>query len=352
MTFDVDSMIQALDVEQVLSEIGIDIDRRKNKNGWELYFDCINAGHDDDKKNMSMAEVGQYKGLFYCWKCKLRGNIIQVIQYFLNLDFRQCLDWIQNRTGVGEILGIEALKYKIKKEKLNYGHVQRSEELPIFDLPSDYARCGDGFDITVEAEAFLHTRRIGKGSWRKFQIGVSNHQQIGYSITVPIFSGDRIVSIFYCQPKSGGEKRYPTGAPQGEILFNYDECFKVGRYVLVESILDVILLDSLNLGPAASCFTNMVSDAQIDLLKLIQNGSIFPDRDSKYGWELVNRMVRGLDKSLYLILPPLGKDPGDCEDWEIVDSYAQKQRYCDWEVHAYLSNAPDPQGNVIGLKKK
>ena len=350
--FDVDAMIQAADLEVMLTEMGMEPKRRKNKNGFELYIHCFNPQHQDNQRKMSMAEAGKFKGLFYCWSCKFRGNIVQIIQHFMGLQFQEALSWMRDKTGVGELLGTQSLIYKVKKEKLNYGVTTQSEELPTFQMPEDFTACEEGHRQTAETEKFLASRGINSDTRRKFGVGCSHHSGIGYVATLPIIHDERLASIFFAQPFGGGLKRYPTNSPQGLILFNYDECKKKGSYVMVESILDVLKIDSLGLGPAMACFTNMVSDQQLDLLKPFKRHAVFPDMDSERGWDLVTRMVGGLDKSVELILPPIGKDPGDCEDWEIVDAYAQSKSYADWEVDSYMKNAAPVTGKVIGLKKK
>jgi len=350
--YDVDAMIQAADLEAMLTELGMEPVRRKNKNGFELYFHCFNPEHSDDQRKMSMAEAGKYKGLFYCWSCKFRGNITQIIQHFAGVNFHTALEWMKNRTGVGELMGTQSLIYKVKKEKLNYGHVAQSEMLPTFELPEDFKPCCAGHADALPVERFLLSRGIREESMQKFGVGVSIYRGLGHVVTVPIRFQGQIHSIFFAQPWTGGEKRYPKDSPQGDILFNYDECLEYDRYAMVESVLDVMKIDSLSLGPAMACFTNMVSDRQIDLLKPFSNHAVFPDMDSERGWDLVTRMVGGLDKSVRLILPPVGKDPGDCEGWEVVDSYAQCKSYADWEVERYISSTNKPAGNVIRLKKK
>ena len=352
MMFDVDTLIQAADIESILIELGIQPVRRQNKNGYELYFYCFNPEHDDTKRKMSIAEAGKYKGLFYCWSCSLRGNIIQIIRHFTGKSFNDALQWMQERTGVGELLGIESLIYNVKKQKLNYGQEDLDVELSTYDLPSSYVKCYSGHPVTRPAEDFLSERNIGRQTALKFEVGVSDHPKIGYCITIPIKFKGNIHSIFFAQPVSGGLKRYPVGSPQGHILFNYDECVERDKYVLVESILDVLMLDTMGLGPGMACFTNMVSDAQVDLLKSFKNHCVFPDRDSPRGWDLVARLVSSLDKSVKLILPPDGKDPGDCDPWEVVDSFAQAKSYADWEVNAYMVERARDTPNVARLHKK
>lgn len=347
---DVDAMIQAADLESMLVELGLEPVRRKSKRGFELYINCFNPNHDDNKRKMSMAESGQYKGLFNCWSCHFQGNIIQIAQCFLNFSFQEALAWMQTKTGVGELLGTESLIYRVKREKLNYGVQERLRLLPEYNC-EEYRSDDIAESFRQHVRCYLGSRRITQETCSKYGVDVGVHSQIGRCIVTPVIFKGRCHSIFFCEAKDGGAKRYPQGAPQGEILFNYDECIEDGSYVMVESILDVLMIDSLGLGPAMACFTNMVSSKQLELLKEFPTHAVFPDMDSPRGWDLVTRMVGGLDKSLELILPPDGKDPGDCEPWEIVQSYAQRKRYSDWEVDCFISNTQQHNSKVIRLYK-
>lgn len=353
MTFDLnlDAMIQAADLEVMLADLGIEVEPRRNKRGVELYFKCINPEHDDDGKKMSMAAQGQYKGLFYCWKCKLRGSIIHIIQHKLDLGFMQAQTWMNQKTGVGAMAGIESLKYQLKKAKLNYGVEQVEKRLPVYDLPATYQTIQSPNAFAEYARAYLHSRQISDQTQAKFHVGISEHKDLGWCITIPIIFRGQLHSIFFCQPKNGGLKRYPKDSPQGDILFNYDECLHHDSFVVVESILDVLMIDSMGYGPALACFTNMVSDTQVDLVKHITTKTVFPDRDSQYGWLLVNRLVERLDKSLNLVLPPLGKDPGDCTAAEIRTAFLHSESYADWEVANYMRETAAQPVKATQLKK-
>ena len=96
----------------------------------------------------------------------------------------------------------------------------------------------------------------------------------------------------------------------------------------------------------------VLSVSRSKLLKPFGKHAVFPDRDSPRGWDLVTRMVSGLDKSVELILPPVGKDPGDCDCWQVVDCYAQSQRYSDWEVDNFISNVTQATGMATRLNKR
>ncbi len=351
--FDVDAMTQAAQLGEILDSLGVATTRRRNRRGFELYFKCINPQHNDTDAvgKMSMADEGKYKGLFNCWACPVRGNIIQLIQHFCNIEFHAALVWLESRVGVGVLLGTQSLIYKLRKEKLNYGVKEQEEDLPVYELPANYTQCDMGHRYAKVAERYLRGRGIDEETSKRFQVGVCKHSQIGYCLVIPVWFDGQIRSVFYGQPVDGGEKRYPAGSPQSYIIFNWDAAVLSKQYVMVESVLDVLMLDSLGIRHATACFTNMISDRQLELCQQAEIHAVFPDRDSPRGWDLVDRMVTALDKSLQLVLSPLGKDPGDCEAWEIIDAYAKRQRYCDWEVDNHISHSHIAPSSVTMLKK-
>ena len=349
--YDVEAMIHAADLEAVLGGMGVTTSRRRNQRGYELYFNCINPEHEDTGMKMSIAEEGRHKGLFNCWSCKSNGNIIHIIQHFCKVNFVGALEWLQNRVGVGELQGTESLIYRLKKDKLNYGATEDQPDLGVYELPADFVPIDGGRFSKAARDYLVNSRRIDLATCNHFGVGCCNHPQIGYAIAIPIYFDGAIRSVFYGQPVDGGDKRYPAGAPQGKITFNWDKAIELNRYVMVESILDVLMMHSMGIPHGTACFTNMISDAQLELCKSIGSHSVFPDRDSPRGWDLVDRMVGNLDKSVEIVMPPLGKDPGDCEAWEVVEAFANRRRYSDWEIDNYMRHNNKPTGIVNTLKK-
>ena len=332
MTVDVEIVLQNADVGVVLNQLGIDWDRRNSKRGHELYFACPTNNHSDDptKKRCSVAELGKYKGQFNCWACDFHGNLIHLIRFMHNCNFKQALSFLENQFGSAELLGIDALNFRLRMSKPEYD-VKGS--LKTFDLPRDYTPILEvNTDATHHARRWLQDERfITPAAMERFEVGVSSIGEHGLMIVIPIrFKGD-LNSIFYAQPFKGGLKRYPKNSPQGHILFNYDRCRESDSYIMVESVLDVITIWSITGCDAMACFTNMISDEQIDLIRGFEEHGVMPDLDGKRGWDLVQRMVPHIGKGLWLYFVPLGKDPGDCDVHEITNAIHQRVRYCDYE---------------------
>ena len=350
---DTSAVIDACDINAVLSELGVDTERRESARGYELYFHCFNPGHDDTTRKMSISDDGKYKGLFNCWACGLKGNLVQAVQYLKHTNYQQALLWLSEHTGVGELDSTESLIYQLKKDKLNYGKEEVKEEVKEVTLPESFRLLESGdSQIYRSARKYCTDRNISPATTEKYAVGISRYGEAGWWLTIPIKFRGTTRSIFYCELKDGGKKRYPKGSPQGQIIFNYDEALAHGEYIMVESILDVLTIDSAGYGPAVACFTNMITDSQLKLLRPFPIHRVMPDRDSNHGWDLVTRMVAGLDKSLEVALVPLGKDPGDCVEAELRDAFLALRRYSDIEVDSLLQRVHNPVKTVDDIKKK
>lgn len=349
---DVGALIQRCDIASVLGRLGISYERRKNKNGHELYFCCPTNNHQSnpDKKRCSIAESGKYKGMFNCWACDFHGNLIQLVQFITEKDFKQALHFLESEYGSAQVAGIDALNYRLKMAK---GEVSLAKQLPEFSLPDDYQPLIklDSRNARLAKQWLIEERNINQEYMDMFQIGMTTHATLGPMIVVPVIFKGKIHSVFTAQPFKGGLKRYPKNSPQGDILFNYDRCIAAGRYVIVESILDAIKYECVVGEPAMACFTNMISSRQLELLRNFSEHGVMPDLDGVRGWDLVDRMVPSIGKNLWLYFCPIGKDPGDCTPQELADGRKNRVRYCEYETTQWLSSQQHTPPKILHVRK-
>ena len=329
---DVDLLVANSDVGVVLHQLGIDWERRKSGKNNELYFSCPTVNHPDDssKKRCSMAEDGDHKGVFNCWACDFKGSLLQFVRALRGWDFWQAVEYLEGQFGSATIGGIKELKLKLRMSKPDH---EPAIDLPEYELPSDYKLLSDSLSPSasrikdwLEVERHIDNRAI-----EKFNIGMSISDWLGPVLVIPIMFGGSIRSIFTAQPKSGGRKLYPKGSPQGEIIFNYDQCLPSREYIMVESILDAIKIWSVTGRDAMACYTNMISNQQLKLLHPFETHGVMPDMDGKRGWDLVDRMLPTTGKAMWVYMCPEGKDPGDCSSVELRSTVQWRKRYCDYE---------------------
>lgn len=350
---DIGALIQRCDIANVLGRLGITYERRKNKNGHELYFCCPTSNHQSnpEKKRCSIAESGRYKGMFNCWACDFKGNLVHLVEFITHKDFRQALDFLESEYGSAEVAGIDALNYRLKMTK---GEFNLGRQLPEFTLPDDYQPITSmNSPAARQAMEWLITERnINHEFMEVYRIGMTNHSTLGPMIVIPVIFKGKVHSVFTAQPFKGGMKRYPKNSPQGDILFNYDRCMAEKRYVMVESILDVIKYECVVGEPAMACFTNMISTRQIDLLRDFDEHAVMPDLDGARGWDLVTRMVPTIGKNLWLYFCPIGKDPGDCTPQELAEARKNRVRYCDYESAQWLDSQQHTPPKILHIRKK
>lgn len=350
---DVSLLLQRCDVAQTLSKLGIAYERRSNKNGYELYFSCPTDNHksDPEKKRCSIAEVGKYKGMFNCWACDFHGNLVHLVRFMAKCDFRHAVSLLEQEYGSADIAGIDALKFRLR---MNKGEHVEERQLPTFDLPDDYELLSKSRSPAAKPaiDWLINERNIAVEYMDLFEIGLTNHKTLGPMIAMPVRFKGKIHSVFTAQPFKGGLKRYPKNSPQGDILFNYDRCTKAGSYVMVESILDVVKYECVLGKPAMACFTNMISNRQLALLRDFSEHGVMPDLDGARGWDLVTRMLPTVGKGVWLYFCPVGKDPGDCTPEELRHAQNSRVRYCDYEVAQWLESQQHTPTAILHIKKK
>lgn len=350
---DIALLSQKCDIGAVLTKLNISYERRSNKNGYELYFSCPTGNHKTDphKLRCSIAAEGSYKGLFNCWACDFHGNIIHLIRFVTGWDFKRAIEFLQNDYGRADLVGIDALNYRLRTNK---GTIAIDPPLPVFDLPEDYklvTSCNNTA-AKLAMEWLQVERHITREYMERFDIGFSEHKQLGPTIIIPVKFKGKVHSIFTAQPFKGGLKRYPKNSPQGNILFNYDRCIGVRKYVMMESILDVIKYECVTGDYAMACFTNMISSRQLKLLTAFDEHGVMPDLDGERGWDLVTRMLPVTGKGLWLYFPPVGKDPGDCTPNELLLATANRTRYCDYESSQWLTHKQKATHKITSIIKK
>jgi len=359
MEIDVEILLQKADVGAVLNKLGIDFERKQAKRGIELYFSCPTNNHKEDSSNKrcSVAESGKYKGHHNCWACDFRGNLIHLIRFIRKCNFKEALDFLESDYGSAEVAGIDGLKFRLR---MNKPAIEIKKELPVFELPDDYVPIHqDQTSLGRASRAWLQTERhISLEAMELFEIGTSKSGElqgtksiIGPSIVVPVIFKQKRHSVFMAQPFKGGLKRYPKNSPQGEILFNYDACIEISEYIMVESLLDVIKIWSVTGKQSMACFTNMISDEQRSLLKPFNTHGVMPDLDGHRGWDLVDRMVPMIGKSLWLYFPPIGKDPGDCTPEELHRAIESRTMYCDYEISQKAFTAQAHTTKITSINK-
>lgn len=349
---DVEIILNNSDVALVLNQLGIEWERKQSKRGYELYFACPTTNHSDDprKKRCSVADSGKYKGHFNCWACDFHGNLIHLIRYMLNVGFKEALQFLESRFGSSSITGGKALEFRLR---MNKPDPEEKQDLIEFDLPDGYVSLNNSSTIiSKDAKRWLRDDRlIDDDCIDRFEIGIIHRSNHGPMIIIPVRFRGKVHSIFSTQPMNGGLKRYPKNSPQGKILFNYDACINHGSYVMVESILDAIKIWSVCRINSMACFTNMISSDQLNLLRGFNKHGVMPDLDGDRGWDLVNRMVPIIGKSLWIYTVPVGKDPGDCSAEELQSTIDQGIRYCDYECNQLFSDKTNQKTKVQHIKK-
>jgi hypothetical protein len=354
--YDAEQIIDIMHVDLVLDKLGKEFTRKKKGQGHELYFDCINPNHVEHTKHvhMSIAESGQYKGLWNCWSCGWRGNVFQLVQIIKQITYGEAIVWVAELAGASTLDSEEMLSYTLRKMKAGHDLNDAEHEILEAALPADYRPIEYQGDFAFYM--FLVDRGISAEAMSFFQVGTGSHADLGRSLIIPIYFKQRLRSVFSCEPKTGGKKRYPSatliGTGMRDSLFNYDEARNHQCVYVVESILDAMKLRSIGIPNAVSCFTNMISGPQLDALKIFDDIIVCPDMDSQYGWVLVDRIVAKFGKGVFLALPSQGKDPGDCLNSELWSVCNNLMQFSDWDVARTMAKTHAGQQFVDTVNKK
>lgn len=274
------------------------------------------------------------RGLFNCYNCEEKGNIITLAMYCLGCNFRDAIDYLQD-WGSG-YRDLDTITNDEPESTSVYDKVlvsmakeepKRKESLNPVPLPTGFKLLSDNINNPEAMPYFkyLNSRGISMKKIFRFQIGYTIHGatrtekyiNVPYSVVFPTF--DDSGRLIYWNTRSiinNLMKTVNAPADKGqyskrETIFNFNEVQKGSNVVVAESVFNALTITFLPRLVGLATFGKKVTDEQIELLKskvkLINRFYLFLDTDAKKTqYELATRMVKsGIPSSkIYMVNNP------------------------------------------------
>lgn len=189
------------------------------------------------------------KGLWICYGCGERGNIVQLAQRVLGMspiEAHSVFDAELTDSAIDELVSRQASSYK-----------------PISPLDSDISKWSRNSHPYWKKRGFTD-ETIGK--WR---LGYDPQEN---RVVVPVMFGGKLVgwSMRAVDDETKPKWKHCPGMPKSEILFGMDN-FTGDCAVLVEAPLSVIMLDQHGVSNAVASFGCNLSDSQARLIRSSYN---------------------------------------------------------------------------------
>ena len=300
-----------VDVERVLHHLGVEFTRRED----ELYARCFHPKHKDTKPSWHIkAERGHsMNGVFNCWACHWRGNLLTLITERLKVDAAQAFDLME--------------KYSTAAPDLTNKDVGESEYLgsSTTQEPPEISLAWKGEPIeAVDIEEgspcfeYLMSRQIGELYMHEFGLKDWRDQQ---RVVVPITRRGRLISwVARSYSRQHPKTLAPAGAPKRWELFGLDLMERERKEVsIAEGWVDAIrLMQAGQPNPVAICGSKM-SEHQAEEFLFAERITLWLDGDKAgevMGEDVVSWLGRG--REILVVPTPPGKDPGDFRPQELA----------------------------------
>jgi len=297
----------------------------KNVSKGEYSICCLWCG-----ENKYHLGVNPSKGLFNCWKCSEKGNIVRLVAKIKNISFIEAKEIINPTSELKKIL---EERNKVVEESIIIPNKD-------FKLPEHtYRFRKDKTDLWQET-AFLFLRQKYGLTWNDVEqadLHYNIHGKYKNSIIIPCYFKEKMVCFLSRSWDKQCLQRYKN-CPNNEailsiknILYNIDS-IKQGQQnvIITEGAFDCIKVKSVFSGVVAVLGTE-ISQIQKNLLISMKAENYFIMFDADTHITSTNKKAQNLANYLSafgktrVIQLPSGKDPGDLTEEEIkriLEKYA------------------------------
>lgn len=269
-----EDIIPKIDILKLLDNLEI----QGKIQGREFIACCPFPEHDDSSPSFSLAIEGDSIGLWQCFGCNSKGNIIHLVQRCLNVDRETAIKRIGEWFGFSDTIispSIQEILTLLDKKKA-YEVEEDLIRIPLPKVNSDKERI-------IE---YLMTKRkyTEKQAWSILNFYNIAWIDSGYykdRIIIPIYDSLGSLVTFEASDLTGHsepKKLYPKGSPISKLLFNSHNV--TGDYAwIVEGIWDAIRLWSFGEPVIATFGAHLSSFQARQIIKKYSDVMILFDGD-------------------------------------------------------------------------
>ena len=245
-------------------------------------------------------EVNKETGLFYCFSCGERTNLLGLVMKMSGRNYFEALRLV---SGKGTDVDISNNVITVLNKPPDFVEFDKEVVDNLHQNMSDYA----------EGRAYLELRGIAD-SIDRFELGYSKNQEM---VTVPVHSPDGMLLGFVARGISEKIFRNTPKLPKSKTLFNIHRVRTSPYVFVVESSFDAIKLDQQDIAAVATLGAG-VSKKQLKLLTDYFNRIyLLPDNDDA-GKEMEEKLRSTLQEKLVVLnLPEGAHDVGDLDKNQI-----------------------------------
>jgi len=288
------------DVLAYLEALGLEVKERGNNIGREsISIQCINPDCCDDRGHFN---IHQEHGFFHCWKCDIRGSIVDLISVLEQIPKREVFDRLKNLvTDVSKMDTTQDLEEQINKILNAEKKILKDKEKPTKPL---YMKVESLLGGSLTFKPFL--RYIEK---RRFTISELSQWETEVDL-----SGKRLVfhedDVYVSRDITGhSSKRYLNKGDTSSILYG-SKYLKTDHVIIVEGCFDAIRVGQ---GRAVACLGKAFGSQRIKTLvdKGVRKVSIMLDREGYLKSLTLKENLEPFFKEVNVVEMKDDRDPAD-----------------------------------------
>lgn len=282
-------------VKSVLNAIGVDV-------ASETTDDFLIFCPYHNNSRTPACEVHKEKGLFVCFSCQERGELIDLVAHMQNTNFFEAIRLIDS--------------FATSTDDFNLDNILQDEEE--FEFDQDLIkRLNDECITSTNAIEYFKYRGITLQSIKDFSLGYSDKMNM---VTVPIKLVNGKWGGFVGRLASKDEKRFKNSnnLPRGKTLFNLDKVTHSSEVFVVDASFDAIRIHQCGFPVVATL--GGLTRAQAEILNryfsvvhiIADNKNGKPDETSIKTTERAKKQIKGFVDMV--TWPKEYKDAGEMTD--------------------------------------
>jgi DNA primase len=326
-----------LDVERILKDLNIPY----TITGKNARIKCINPNHKDDTPSMYVSLAEGEEGVFHCFSCHYKGNLLSFVKDQLQLSDENAQKYVsdQKKGGSTEEERFAFIKQQMGRRKKAGSVYQEASFIPkIKPIIDNYYLTKRGFT----------SDEISK--WGICTVNEPGKPYHGW-IYIPIYFQGMLRTWFLRSTTSNRKlygyhteidehgRKINVGYPRSDILYGYDElpedCSEV---YLFEGIFDKIWFERTKKHSLA-LLGNRISEEQQKYLKRFKSVFLALDNDEASFFIVKDALnLAPYIENLCIWTPPPGKkDANECTELELMSQFLKEQRLQDFiESERYI----------------
>ncbi len=263
---------------------------------------CWNPGHHDTKPSVS---IDIDEGVYYCFGCHMKGNIITLVQDITKLNLIDTLKFL-SQFEIGNVFDQHTSRKRIIYR--NIVQPETDKKSTNITLPQHKS--------AINNKYLLDVRNITREEIEQYSLYecIEAGKYNGW-ILIPIYFKQQLVSYFL-RDTIGSEKIF---AHSEKFVYGWDYLNHTLPYIiLTEGIFDYIKTRRVYEN-VLGLLGNRITPLQLSLIQNFQTIYIFSDNDSGGRWVYLDSMPLLRECNIKIMKLPEGiKDPGSCDDIEII----------------------------------